>query len=189
MDNTTLLSLPLLANKQALQTTFHDEALKALDALVMLSVIDRDLSSPPVSPGEGDRYIVKAPGSGDDAWDDDNVVVFVDGHWKAHAPQPGWTCYVQDEAALIAWDGTAWQPALDVLGGGAANNLALLGVGTTADAANPVSRQAQQHALGGKDRGGGRRRQSSLQAEQGERGATRCRCCSRTIRPAAPRSA
>ncbi len=139
MDNTPLLSLPLLANKQALQTTFHDEALKALDALVMLSVIDRDLSSPPASPAEGDRYIVKAPGSGDDAWEDDNVVVFVDGHWKAHLPQPGWTCYVQDEAALIAWDGTDWQPALDVLGGGAANNLALLGVGTTADTTNPFS--------------------------------------------------
>ncbi len=139
MDNTPLLSLPLLADKQDLQTTFHDEAMKALDALVMLSVIDRDLSSPPSSPGEGDRYIVAASGSGDDAWQDGNVVVFMDGHWVPHPPRPGWTCYVQDEASLIAWDGTAWQPALDVLGGAAANNLALLGVGTTADAVNPFS--------------------------------------------------
>ncbi len=139
MDNTPLLSLPLLADKQDLQTTFHDDGMKALDALVMLSAIDRDLSSPPASPDEGDRYIVKAPGSGDVAWEDDNVVVFIDGHWRAHPPQPGWTCYVQDEGALIAWDGTAWQPALDVLGGGAANNLALLGVGTTADVTNPFS--------------------------------------------------
>lgn len=139
MDNTPLLALPLLADKQDLQTTFHDDALKTLDALTMLSVLDRDRSSPPASPNEGDRYIVKAPGSGDDAWDDDNVVVFIDGHWRAHPPQTGWTCYVQDEGALIAWDGTSWQPALDVLGGGAANNLALLGVGTTADVTNPFS--------------------------------------------------
>ena len=102
MDNTPLLSLPLLAYKQDLQTTFHDEAIKTLDALVMLSVIDRDLSSPPASPSEGDRYIVKAPGSGDDAWDDNNVVAFIDGHWRAHPPRIGWTCYVQDEAALVA---------------------------------------------------------------------------------------
>jgi hypothetical protein len=139
MDNTVLLSLPLLANKQALQTTFHDEALKTLDALVMLSVIDRDLSSPPGSAEEGDRYLVKAPGSGDDAWQDDHVVVFVDGGWRAHAPRPGWTCYVQDEGALLAFDGSAWQPAIEVLGGASINNLALLGVGTTADETNPFS--------------------------------------------------
>jgi hypothetical protein len=139
MDNTPNLALPLLANKQALQTTFHDEALKTLDALVMLSVIDRDLSSPPASPDDGDRYLVKAPGSGDPAWLGNRVVVYLEGHWIAHSPRPGWTCYVEDEGALIAWDGTAWQPALDVLGGGVANNLALLGVGTTADAANPFS--------------------------------------------------
>jgi hypothetical protein len=139
MDNTPLLSLPLLAHKQALQTTFHDEAIKTLDVLVMLSVIDRDLSSPPPSPSEGDRYIVKAPGSGDPAWLDDHVAVYLDGHWLAHEPRVGWVCYVQDESALIAWDGSAWQPALDVLGGGAAQNLALLGVGTEADTTNPVS--------------------------------------------------
>lgn len=139
MDNTPLLALPLLANKQALQTTFHDDAIKTLDSLVMLSVIDRDLSSPPASPSEGDRYIVKAPGSGDDAWQDDHVVAFIDGHWRTHPPQLGWTCYVQDESALIAWDGAAWQFALDVLGGGTAQNLSLLGVGTMADATNPVS--------------------------------------------------
>ena len=139
MDETPHLAMPLLANKQALQTTFHDEAIKTLDALVMLSAIDRDLSSPPASPDDGDRYIVKAPGSGDDAWVDDNVVMFLDGHWRALPPRPGWTCYVQDEGALIAWDGTAWQPAIEVLGGAVVQNLALLGIGTTADASNPLA--------------------------------------------------
>jgi hypothetical protein len=147
MDNTALLSLPLLANKQALQTTFHDEALKTLDALVMLSAIDRDLSSPPSTPDEGDRYIVMAPGSGDDAWQDDHLVMYVDGGWRGFAPQPGWVCYLQDEATLIAWDGTAWQPAI---GGGALGNLTMLGVGTAADAANPVSARLNNVLLAAK---------------------------------------
>jgi hypothetical protein len=140
MDTTPNLNLPLIAHKQGLRATFHDEALKSLDALVMLSVIDRDLSSPPVSPAEGDRYIVKSPGSGDPAWISNHVVVFIDGGWRGLAPKVGWTCYLQDEGALIAWDGAAWVPALDLLGGMTElQNVSLLGVGTTADATNPFS--------------------------------------------------
>ncbi|MEX2036578.1 MAG: DUF2793 domain-containing protein, partial [Xanthobacteraceae bacterium] len=111
MDNTPNLNLSLLANKQALRSTFHDDALKDLDTLVMLSAIDRDLSSPPASPSDGDRYIVKTPGSGDPAWVDDNVVVYIDGGWTSYAPQVGWTCWVADEQLLLAWSGAAWEPA------------------------------------------------------------------------------
>ena len=140
MDNTPNLNLSLLANKQALRSTFHDDALKDLDTLVMLAAIDRDLSSPPASPSDGDRYIVKTPGSGDPAWVDDNVVVYIDGGWTSYAPQVGWTCWVADEQLLLAWSGSAWEPAVDPLGGGSElQNLSLLGVGTAADASNPVS--------------------------------------------------
>jgi hypothetical protein len=139
MDQTPHLQLPLLANKQALRAIFHDDALKALDTIVMLSAIDRDLSSPPASPAEGDRYIVKAPGTGDPAWVDDNVAVYLDGGWQGFAPQVGWTCYVQDEQLLLAWDGSAWTPAFDGSTVTELQNLSLLGVGTTADATNPLS--------------------------------------------------
>ena len=36
----------------------HNEALRMLDALVQLSVLDRDLSAPPDAPADGARYIV-----------------------------------------------------------------------------------------------------------------------------------
>jgi hypothetical protein len=140
MDTTPNLNLALLANKQALRSTFHDDALKDLDTLVMLAVIDRDLSSPPVSPADGDRYLVKPTGSGDPAWVDDHVVVYMAGGWRGYAPRLGWTCYVCDEHVLLAWNGSAWEPALDVLGGvSELQNLTLLGVGTEADATNPLS--------------------------------------------------
>ena len=139
MDNTPNLNLSLLANKQALRSTFHDDALKDLDTLVMLSAIDRDLSSPPASPSDGDRYIVKAPGSGDPAWVDDNVVVYIDGGWTSYAPQVGWTCWVADEQLLLAWSGAAWEPAFDASTIAELQNLSLLGVGTAADATNPLS--------------------------------------------------
>jgi hypothetical protein len=139
-DNTTHLGLPYVANKQAQRHIFHDEALRILDALVMLSVNDRDLSAPPASPVEGDRYIVKAPGSGAFAGKDNRIAHYADGAWFFYAPSRGWLCHVADESALLAWDGTAWQPALSAISGlTALQNLSLLGVGTTADAANPLS--------------------------------------------------
>lgn len=138
MDKTPNLQLSLMANKQGQRPTYHDNALKDLDTLVMLSVLDRDLSSPPASPSDGDRYIVKTPGSSDPAWVDDNVVVYMEGHWWPHEPKLGWTCYVQDESALLAWDGSSWRPAIEVTGLDL-ENLSRLGLGTTADGTNPLS--------------------------------------------------
>lgn len=139
-DNTTHLGLPYVANKQAQRHIFHDEGLRILDALVMLSVADRDLSAPPASPAEGDRYIVKAPGSGAFAGKDNRIAHYADGAWFFYVASRGWLCYVADESALLSWDGSAWQPALSVVSGlTSLQNLSLLGIGTTADAVNPVS--------------------------------------------------
>jgi hypothetical protein len=134
------LGLPLYQTKQDEFEIQHNEALSMLDALVMLAVKDRDLSAPPLSPALGDRYLVKAPGTGDFAGMDNRIAQFDIGGWNFYAPLPGWTCYVQDERMLLAWDGDSWEPALDVLSGMAElQNVSLLGIGTTADTTNPLS--------------------------------------------------
>jgi len=136
------LSLPFYQTKQNEFEIQHNEALLMLDALAMLSVIDRDLTAPPDSPAQGDRYLVKATGTGGFAGQDNKVAQYDIGGWNFYAPKIGWTCYVQDERALVAWDGTAWVAALDVLAGGSLSelqNMTLLGVGTEADAMNPLS--------------------------------------------------
>ena len=66
MPETVSLGLPLLVAEQAQKHVTHNEALRALDAIVQLSVKDRDLAAPPGSPAEGDRYIVAASPTG--AW-------------------------------------------------------------------------------------------------------------------------
>ncbi|RAI42616.1 DUF2793 domain-containing protein [Rhodoplanes roseus] len=140
MTDTVHLGLPLLAAAQAQKHVTHNEALQRLDALVMLAVLDRDLTAPPASPSEGDRYLVKAPGSGGFAGRGNHVAHVVDGGWDFLAPGPGWICWVADEAALLVWSGTAWLSLPEVIGSGAAlQNLARLGIGTTADAANPLA--------------------------------------------------
>ena len=57
-DATTHLLLPYILAAQAQKHVTHNEALRLLDGLVQLSVLDRDLTAPPGSPTDGDRYIV-----------------------------------------------------------------------------------------------------------------------------------
>jgi len=138
--NTMHLGLPFIEGSQAQKHVTHNEALRILDALVMLAVEDRDLSAPPPSPEEGARYIVKGAGSGAFADRDDQIASYIEGEWLFFLPRTGWTCYVQDEGMLLAWDGAAWRAALDVLGGvSELQNLTLLGLGVAADADNPFS--------------------------------------------------
>lgn len=75
------LGLPYIAAAQAQKHVTHNEALRSLDAIVMLSVLDRDLTAPPGSPGDGDRYLVKATGSGGFVGKDGQIAHYRDGAW------------------------------------------------------------------------------------------------------------
>ncbi len=137
MTDTVNLRLPCIEGSQAQKHITHNDALRILDALVQLAVLDRDLSAPPGAVAEGQRWIVAAVAT--DAWagHDNAVAAWQDGAWQFSTPQTGWVAYVADEGALVVWSGSAW------VGATAApttlNNMVLLGVGTTADAANPFS--------------------------------------------------
>lgn len=137
MPETVSLKLPLLVAEQAQKHVTHNEALRALDALVQLVVKDRDLATPPASPAEGDRYIVAASPTGLWSGRAADIAVWQDGAWDFHDPREGWRCWVEDENASLVFDGSAW-----VDGGNGISvlqNLTMLGVGTTADATNPFS--------------------------------------------------
>ncbi len=137
MPETSSLGLPLLVAEQAQKHVTHNEALTALDAIVQLSVIDRDLTAPPGSPSDGDRYLVGAGATDEWADHDDEVAAWQDGAWSFHAPQAGWRCWVEDESVLLIWTGSAWSDLSLLIA--VLQNLALLGIGTTADATNPLS--------------------------------------------------
>ena len=137
MDATANLSLPVIAPAQAQKHVTHNEALRALDAVVQLAVIDRDLTAPPGGAADGDRYIVASAATGAWAGQEGRIAAFQDGAWAFYRPGEGWLAFVADETLLCYWTGTAWA---DVAGAiTTLQNLALLGLGTTADAANPFS--------------------------------------------------
>ena len=108
MDETPNLKLPYLAAAQAQKHVTHNEAIRALDAVVQIAVVSRDVVAPPTSPAEGDRYIVAASSSGDWSGHDGNIAAFQDNTWMFYEPQQGWLAWVSDESRLYVRDGTAW---------------------------------------------------------------------------------
>ncbi|MBN8936463.1 MAG: DUF2793 domain-containing protein [Rhizobiales bacterium] len=131
------LGLPQLAADQAQKHVTVNEALYDLDALVQLAVLDRSLAAPPGSPADGARYIVAASPTGAWAGHTDHIAAWLDGAWRFFIPGVGWLAWVVDEAALLAWNGSAWVDALSAVS--AIQNLALLGIRTAADATNRLA--------------------------------------------------
>jgi hypothetical protein len=108
-DTTANLALPYIMAAQAQKHVTHNEALRILDGLVQLSVLERNPTAPPGSPANGERYIVGWGATGDWAGWDGDVAAWVDGAWFRLIPKPGWRAWVESEQALWAYDGTMWQ--------------------------------------------------------------------------------
>jgi hypothetical protein len=138
MDETPNLKLPYIMAAQAQKHVTHNEAIRALDALVQASVLDRHLASPPPAPSDGARYIVAAGATGAWTGKTGQIAAFQDGAWMFYPPHEGWLTWVADEDQLVAYDGAAWVAAGGG-GGGSVNPTPLVGVNATADTTNRLS--------------------------------------------------
>lgn len=107
-DTTTHLGLPYLMAAQAQKHVTHNEALRLLDAMVQLAVLDRTRTAPPASPADGDRHLVASGATGLWSGWDLNVAFHVDGAWIRLVPRPGWLVWVADEGAFLVWSGSGW---------------------------------------------------------------------------------
>ncbi len=137
-ETTPTLALPLIAAGQAQKHVTHNEALIQLDALVQLACRDKDLVAPPAGPAEGDRYLVLSPAPAG-AWAglSGQVAQFQDGRWRGLAPKPGWCAWILDEDELFVFTAAGWVRLRSTLR--QLQGLTRLGLGTTADAANPFA--------------------------------------------------
>jgi hypothetical protein len=149
MAVTSRLALPLIEAAQAQKHVTHNEALARLDRLVQSTVLDRDLAVPPAGPAEGDSYIVAASPTGAWAGHAGAIAVWSGGGWAFVPPAPGHVAWAVDEGRLLVWTGSAWQ---DPVGSAIAaittlQNLDRLGLGTTADAVNPLAAKVNKALL------------------------------------------
>lgn len=134
MDTTPNLGLPYIMAAQSQKHVTHNEALRALDAIVQLSVLDRDLAAPPGSPADGARYIVAASPTGAWTGHSGSIAAYQDGAWAFYAPAEGWVVWIADEDVAVAWNGTAWAGL--ATGDG---SFTTVGVNATADTTNRLA--------------------------------------------------
>ncbi|SFB04392.1 Protein of unknown function [Poseidonocella pacifica] len=139
-ETSPTLQLPYIQPAQAQKHVTHNEALRVLDALIQLSVVDAALTSPPVTPEMGSRYIVASGATGEWAGQDHAVTLFGPTGWEFHAPQPGWRADDQVNGTTLRFDGVSWTPL-------ATRETDRLGVNTAADDTTRLSVSADATAL------------------------------------------
>ena len=136
MSDSPLLGLPFLAASQAQKHVTVNDALALLDGLLHLSVMSRAIATPPVTPADGDRYLIAATPTA--AWTGHagHVGLNVAGAWRFLVPRSGWRIWVEAESLLLVFNGSVWAapPAPTTL-----QNMGLIGINATADATNKLA--------------------------------------------------
>lgn len=135
MDQTPNLALPYIAAAQAQKHVTHNEAIRALDALVQIAVETISLSAPPPTPVDGARYIVGPSPTGAWAGHAAELAAFQDGAWAFLMPREGWLVWDRGADRLLAYDGSAWIAAAVT----SLNPTPLVGINATADTTNRLS--------------------------------------------------
>jgi hypothetical protein len=88
----------------------HEQLDLAIGVLGQISIIDRDLATPPGSPSDRDTYIVATSGTGDWSGHDGEIAYYDNTHtaWKFATPREGWRVYINDEDIWLFYNGSAW---------------------------------------------------------------------------------
>ncbi|MDC8457812.1 DUF2793 domain-containing protein [Marinobacter sp. DS40M6] len=88
----------------------NDYNILTLAALAQLTCITRGVSTPPVSPSNGDTYIVGPAPTG--AWENSAGYIAVYrgdmDAWQLYQPRDGWRCRVVDEDADVFFNSGVW---------------------------------------------------------------------------------
>lgn len=134
MTDTANLGLPFIEGSQAQKHVTHNEALRILDAVIQVAVLDADRMAPPADPDDGDRHIVAAVPTGAWAGHAAAIATWEDGAWRFLAPHTGWIAWSIADDMLLVYDGSEWRDLRDL-----PSMVDMFGVYTTADATNRLS--------------------------------------------------
>ncbi len=133
MSDSVNLGVTYLEAAQAQKHVTVNAALSRLDGLIQLAVLSRVLATPPVSPVDGDRYLVPVAATGAWAGQTGKIALRLEGAWVFASPREGWSMWVANEDVLLSFDGATW------IAGGVPTtlqNMQMLGVNAAADATN-----------------------------------------------------
>lgn len=149
MTDTVHLGMPFIEGSQAQKHVTHNEALRILDAVVQIGVLNADQTIPPLTPADGDRHIVASGATGAWAGYADAVAVYEDGVWRFLTPKLGWCAWSDADGALLVYDGAAW---INVAGAGTmSGSIAQLGINDIASAPNLLTVRSNAALFGAVD--------------------------------------
>jgi len=85
-------------------------SLRYLDAIAQITIQDRDLTTPPDEPDEGDTYIPAATATGDWTGQEDRLAVWDEEHvtWWFVTPEAGWIAWIADKDIAFIYNGANW---------------------------------------------------------------------------------
>ena len=138
-DSSARLALPLIQPAQAQKHVTHNEALVILDMATQLVVQGFEQITPPASPETGALYALGATPQGAWAGQGGRLALWWDAAWRFFVPQEGWRAGLAGSAQGFVHQAGAWV-AQEI----ATDNLAQIGVNTTADTTNRLSVRAPQ---------------------------------------------
>ncbi|CAD7334539.1 DUF2793 domain-containing protein [Sphingomonadales bacterium 56] len=107
-DATPRWALPNLFAGQAQKELFHNEALARIDMLLHGQVESADEGTPPLSPGEGQCWIIAAGATGSWLGREGLVACWTDGGWRYAEPRAGLVLWVADRGHVMQFDGHGW---------------------------------------------------------------------------------
>jgi hypothetical protein len=138
MSQSTNLALPYLAASQSQKHVTVNEGMRLLDVLVQISVKSAALSAPPVSPGDGQRWIIGSTPTGLWAGRTSQIAAWQDGAWEFYAPKDGWLAWNEATQTSLIFSAGAWVSLIGALLAAGLPDTAF----TLTDDADPTKRAA-----------------------------------------------
>ena len=107
MATTNNLQITLIEQSQSQKEVTANEAFTRLEILQNNAALERGIVSPPLSPSEGDIYLL---GSGTiNEWlGHDGEIAYFNQIWRFITPREGCVIYVKSENALYRYDSAFW---------------------------------------------------------------------------------
>lgn len=108
MSQTSRLGLPFIEPGQAQKELFHNEALRLIDVAVAAAVETVGANTPPVSPVDGQCYIVGTAPTGVWAGHAGAIAGYAAGGWRFVAAVAGMRALDKVSGQTVTFDGAAW---------------------------------------------------------------------------------
>lgn len=107
-ETTPRIVMPTIVAGESESTAHHNQALAQLDAMVWLTVLERDTQDPPGAVA-GDAYIIGDTPTGE--WDGHagEIAFFFADQWNYIVPAVGFGAWIQSESVFARFTGSIWE--------------------------------------------------------------------------------